>query len=181
MTPTELLEEVKGQFVVLFHNDAAALSRLLKQALGKYQEKAGILLRAQVDAAVTAPVALPPHYLSLAIAVDNNAAFVPAYDDANGIVLQGDDNTAYPVTLHYYADLRNWPDTEDLPNNCIPLVMEYLKALIDIPNAERTRSANAQIGIQAEVPSAQELREVVANIEMAMEDSKAIPIPVAVF
>ena len=78
MTPTELLEEVKGQFVVLFHNDSAALSRLLKQALGKYQEKAGILLRAQVDAAVTAQVALPPHYLALALAVDSNAAFVPS-------------------------------------------------------------------------------------------------------
>ena len=181
MTPTELLEEVKGQFVVLFHNDSAALSRLLKQALGKYQEKAGILLRAQVDAAVTAQVALPPHYLALALAVDSNAAFVPSYDDASGIVLQGDYDTEYPVTLHYYADLRNWPDDEALPNNCIPLVMEHLKALIDVPNTDRARSANAQIGVQSELPSAQELREAVSTVEMAMEDTKTLPIPVAVF
>ena len=181
MTPTELLEEVKGQFVVLFHNDTVALSRLLRQSLGKYQEKAGIVLRAQVETAGTEPVAFPPHYLSLALAADANAAFVPAYDDATGIVLQGDSDTVYPVTLQYYADLRNWPDDEALPNNCIPLVMEHLKALIDVPNTDRARSANAQIGVQSELPSAQELREAVSTVEMAMEDTKTLPIPVAVF
>ena len=59
--------------------------------------------------------------------------------------------------------------------------MEHLKALIDIPNTDRARSANAQIGVQAELPSAQELREAVSTVEMAMEDTKTLPIPVAVF
>ena len=53
MTPLELLEEVKGRFVVLYHNNDAALRRLLQQALGKYQDKAGVLLQTRYPAGTT--------------------------------------------------------------------------------------------------------------------------------
>lgn len=181
MKPSELLEEVTGQFVVLYHKDPVALTRLLRQSLGKYQDKAGVLLRTQVDAAGSGPVPLPPHFLSLAVAVDANAAFVPSFEADGGIILGGDAATVYPVTLHYYANLREWPEDVDLPACCVSLVMEYLKALIDIPNTERARGAYAQLGQQVELPSGQELREVVMTLELAMEDAKALPVPVAVF
>ena len=41
MTPSQVLEEAKGRFVVLYHDSPEALERLLRQALGKFQDKAG--------------------------------------------------------------------------------------------------------------------------------------------
>ncbi len=38
MTPSELLEEVKGRFVVLYHDAPEALDRLLRQAMAKFQD-----------------------------------------------------------------------------------------------------------------------------------------------
>ena len=59
MTPQQLLEEVKGRFIILFHSDESALTALLRQSLGKFQEKAGIIFSVSAESAT---IPLPPDY-----------------------------------------------------------------------------------------------------------------------
>jgi len=61
------------------------------------------------------------------------------------------------------------------------ILLDYLVALIDVPNTERERAVAAATNIAIELPSKQELRERVLQLEEAMEESRSIGIPVAVW
>lgn len=67
MTPQQLLEEVKGRFIILFHSDESALTALLRQSLGKFQEKAGIIFSVSAESAT---IPLPPDYWRTAMVHD---------------------------------------------------------------------------------------------------------------
>ncbi len=46
-----------------------------------------------------------------------------------------------PYCMVYFADLRSWPLDEALPQDCVPLLADYLEALIALPNTQRERHA----------------------------------------
>lgn len=180
MTPHELLEEVKGRFVVLYHDNDAALQRLLRQALGKYQDRAGVLLETKFPAD-TVEADLPGLFLSVSVCHDGAFRFVPVAVDGEKLRFQPGASNAGVLTLHWLARLRDWDLDASLPHGCTGLVGDYLEALIDIPNTARTRDANYSIGgSTADLPSLQELKSRLAELELVMEENKAILPPVLV-
>ena len=72
MTPQQLLEEVKGRFIILFHSDESALTALLRQSLGKFQEKAGIIFSVSAESAT---IPLPPDYWRTAMVGSHSSIF----------------------------------------------------------------------------------------------------------
>lgn len=175
MTPLELLEEVKGRFIVLYHNDEAALKRLLKQALGKYQDKAGVILQTYYPAGTT-EADLPDLYLTVASCHDEKGQFIPVYvDDVNRKLFFDITDSSLKIRLYWLARLRDWPEEKDLPYGCVGLVSDYLEALIDIPNTHRTRDAWHDInGPIQDLPSVQDLKNRLAELELQMEECRAI-------
>lgn len=181
MTPLQLLEEVQGRFIVLYHNEEPALHRLLAQALTKFQEKAGVLFTVRVNGP---EVDLPEFFWKVASCHDNAHRFVPTQPDREdgklrlGVIAG---NTP-PYTIHYFIKLRDWPEDRDLPTSCISLVADYLEALIAIPNTDRERRTLSATGLPFDhLPAVQELRARLADIEVEMEDAKAILPPIAVY
>ena len=181
MKASEILEAAKSRFVVLYHREDTVLETLLKRALGKYQEKAGVIVKIKVQKGLT--VSPPPHLLDVAVIHDDRRVYVP-FDIVNGdIELETTPYTVYPISVHYFVDLRSYVGTnEELPSGCVDLVEDYLHALIDVPNTERQRAVMLSTKQQAtDLPSPQELLIRVENLEQAMEDRQAMVPPVAVY
>ncbi|WP_165071311.1 hypothetical protein [Desulfovibrio sp. ZJ200] len=175
MTSLELLEEVKGRFVVLYHNDDTALQRLLRQALGKYQDKAGVILQSRFEAG-TKEADFPELYLTVAGCHDEMHRHVPVQvDEAAGKLLFYPEADSGALTLYWLARLRDWPPDRPLPYGCVGLVGDYLEALIDIPNTSRTRdSYHGMGGPIPDLPSLQEMRARLTELEQQMEECRAI-------
>ena len=109
MTPQQLLEEVKGRFIILFHSDESALTALLRQSLGKFQEKAGIIFSVSAESAT---IPLPPDYWRTAMVHDAKWRYVPSRlnRETNEILLDTDSRNVSPYSLYYLISLRNTPD-----------------------------------------------------------------------
>ena len=73
MTPNEMLEEARGRFIVLYHDDPAALERLLRQALRKFQDKAGLLLALETSESAAV---LPSDCRHVAVCCDSGRRFM---------------------------------------------------------------------------------------------------------
>lgn len=196
MTPMDILDDVKQRFIVLYHNEDDALIRLLRQALSKYQEKAGAIADVSSD---TSLIDIPPHFLCGLCAVDTKkrrvsysvqkTATIPAteiapaeYETKIVLDVKGKDRIA-PYTFYYFEDLRKWGLDEELPHDCIALISDYLEALIALYNVERQKEVYLTTGITAgsDLPSQSELRNRLTEIEQQMEDNKAIILPQSSF
>lgn len=186
MSPQELLEEVLRRFTVLLLDEPERQEALLRQALGKYQEKAGILRRLEISDRTDAPVELPEDFLAPVSVQDSRGWYVPhRLQDAAPMsmaLLPGSRHTP-PFDVYYFCNLRDWPMESDLPTQCTALVADYLEALIALPNTERLRMAHTATnmgGLLAELPSAQDLRQRIADLELLMEENKACVLPCVV-
>ncbi len=181
MTPYELLEEAKARFIVLYHDDEEELERLLYYSLGKFQDKAGSIASFRMEGGGGVGP-LPPDCLEVSMVVDARGVYHDHITDGQNITVETFDNeTAYPLTIHYFQNLRKWDGETNLPNGCVSLVLDYLIALIDIPNTERERGAALATGQQVELPSKQDLQARLDALELAMEEAKAIVMPVSVW
>ena len=190
MTPTKVLSEAAARFTVLLHDDPKALARLLRQALGKFQDKAGAILEAWQEGT---RFQLPPHFQGVAGCCDAQRRYVPwrrvLVTDNDGLEVKVIDLIAStrheaPFCLQYFADLRHWPDDEDLPGDCVPLLADYLEALIAVHNTERQYNAYLTAGMHENAQaliSQQELRQRLTELEQAMEDNKSIVPPASMF
>ena len=196
MTPADILEDVKHRFIVLYHNEDEALIRLLRQSLSKYQEKAGEIANVSSGSSL---IDIPPHFLCPLCAVDAKKRRVscslqkvekeaateiaPAtYEEKIVLEVKGKDRIA-PYTFYYFENLREWEYDEDLPHDCVALISDYLEALIALYNVERQKEVYLTTGISAgsELPSQSELRSRISEIELQMEDNKAIVMPQSSF
>ncbi len=178
MTPNGLLELVKTQFQVIYL-DSVKLTNLLKQALGAYQDKAGVVRKIQFGDDVTA-VNIPDDLLEVIGATDAEGRWHEHRVTGDSIaVIQQAGKSVKPYVISYFVNLRD-ADTEEfeLPPETVGLLRGYLEALIASLNTARARQIAAATGIQAEYPSDEDLRARVENIELTMEDSQAI-IPMA--
>ena len=176
MTPRQALEDAKGRFIILYHDDEAALERLLRQALAKFQDKAGVI-RSQLVEETDVRLDELPHFKAPAMCTDRERRFIPHEFDGKGesIELFPGSRCVKPYRVEYFVNLRDWPEDEDLPADCFPLLTDYLEALIAVPNADRARFAMASTGIPyQELPQPAELRQRISDIEREMEDCKAL-------
>lgn len=182
MTPSEILEEVKGRFVVLYHDSPEALERLLRQALGKFQDKAGSIAELWTDELV---FAYPENYQHIASCCDTNRRYIPFRENPEEctITLIPSVKNVAPYCLYYFRNLRDWPIDKDLPRESVSLIMDYLEALIAVPNTERQRNTYLWTNVNAaqELPSIQDLKSRILEIETMMEENKAIVPPISYF
>ena len=177
MTPTELLEQAKSQFLVLYHTDATALGQLLAKALRKYQDKAGVI--EEVSLGDAAELDLPDHFLRIATAQDATGNYMEASADNEKLMVVERRDTRKPYKIFYFLDLASFDADEDLPLAIIGTTLDYLVALIDIPNTQRARRTQQATGEQGDLPSDDALIARRDQIELTMEDEEAI-IPMAV-
>ena len=156
MTPQEILEEVKNRPLVLYHDDPERLERLLRQALGKFQDKAGAILETWGE---KGSFEIPPHFHAVAgcsdakrrymawrfgeiekeVVVETNEFGVETVEVQKVTTIDlviGAKHEA-PYCLYYFADLRHWPLDEKLPPDCSALLADYLEALLNVVNIER--------------------------------------------
>lgn len=190
MTPTEILDDAKSRFMVLYHDDADTLARLLRQALGKYQDKAGIILEVWHEGAT---FKLPANFHNIAGCCDAQRRYIPwrytTIEEEDGstcraIILTPTARHVTPYCLYYFCDLRNWELDSPLPGDCDSLLCDYLEALIAVQNTKREREAYLLSGMTEAaqtLPSEMELRQRVSELEVAMEDNKAIVPPASMF
>jgi hypothetical protein len=184
MTPAQLLEEAKDQFIILFHNEESKLTSLLRKALGDFQDNAGAMASLLVeDKGSAKQFSLPPHFLSTAVATDSDGewVFVEEFIEANTnekkLRAEVDATTKFPVSVKYFLDIQHWPLDEDLPNGVINPTLDYLVALIAIPNTERERAVMLANGSPVELPTKAELEEKCDKIKESLSD-RAFQLPV---
>ena len=177
MTPNELLETVKAQFQVLYL-DSAKLTYLLRQALGTWQDKAGLIKKITLGADKT-EAEFPKDLLSVAVVMDAEGRYHEAATDNGKVAVVEQFKSAKPFTIHYFVNLRDMDaETDTIPPEATGILLDYLKALIDISNTSRARQIATATVLQAEFTSDEELRGRKESIELAMEESQAI-IPAA--
>lgn len=195
MTPAELLDEAKNRFIVLYHNDSTKLESLLRQALAKFSDKAGVTVAASIpftspDHSGLSPVTyiadtpmyyapLPDHFKDVAVAKDAKGQWhdaevgVNPEDDSPALVFYLDADSTSPMRVEYFVDLRDWDEDTALPNGVVSQVLDYLVALIEVPNTERERAVAQQAGQTPDLPSKSELMQRIDQIESAWEENSA--------
>lgn len=186
MTPAKILKEAKSRFMVLYHKDQETLNRLLYQALGKFQDKAGVIMEVWFDEPTCI---LPPLFHGVAGCCDNRRRYIAHRlekdENENSIVkLKVNSRHQPPFCMSYFCNLRKLNIDEELPGDCGALITDYLEALIAIINTKREREAYLQADMNEAaqtLPSEQELRQRVTELETEMEENKAIIPPASMF
>lgn len=181
MTPNELLASVLTQFQVMYLNHTVQ-ENLLRQALGTYQDKAGIIRKLEF-ADEEKEIAVPKNMLEMISVSDAEGRWHEFRN--NGETISVIEQTfpsrksKKPFMASYLVNLRDMDiEKDELPSESIGLLREYLESLISIPNTARARQIAQATGLQTEYSTEEELRTRKDNIELAMEDSQAI-IPMA--
>jgi len=180
MTPTEVLTEAKSQFTPLYFNDPDKLVALLRRALGVYQDKAGIIRTVKTVGIETA-VAIPEGVVSVIHAADKNSRFHEVIVGAADWSVEADATSAPPYTFYYFLNLRDYDLDDDLPAGIVGTLIDYVAALIDVPNTDRARAVALATGRQMELPTNDEMNNRKAIIEAYMEDNKAMVPMLSVF
>jgi len=180
MTPNQVLEDAKSQFPILYYKDPDKLEKLLKRALGVYQDKAGVIKKVTTTGTETS-VLIPDDMLSSIFASDKNSRYHEIIDDETSLSIEEDADSEGPYTFYYFVNLRDFDLDDDLPNGIAGTLIDYVVALIDIPNTERARAVALATGRQTELPSNDELNNRKALVEVYMEDNKAMVPMLSVF
>ncbi|EKI3096608.1 hypothetical protein PC510_003889 [Escherichia coli] len=144
MTPRELLDDVIGRFPVLLHDDDDALRRLLVQALGTYQDRAGVIRTVLLKRGLGESAReLPDDFLYQVGVCDSLDGFIcsSVIDGKLELELCGCIN--WPLKFRYLVNLREMDiETGTVPPNIIGMVSNYLEILIKIPNTDRLRTVS---------------------------------------
>lgn len=179
MTGRELIAQAQKHFSIFYLDTSTvdALDYLLSEALGTYQDKAGYTTTVKTVENETV-VALPDKFLSLVSCHDaaNQHHDVLIDTAEETITVQGVNlNSIPPYTITYFVNLQAYdPATGNLPPDIISKILEYLVALMDIPNTKRARRVALATGQEIELRSDEELLSKKQLLEEAMEEQHAI-------
>ncbi|KKB02688.1 hypothetical protein [Pantoea anthophila] len=176
MTPVELLEAVKARFTTLLVDEEALLTSLLRQALGVYQDRAGVPGRKRIEKTGGASLPFPSDYLSLVNVNDFNGALVYAHPYDSTIELELTGREKWPFTLLYFRNIRDCDyEQTQLPADITGLLEDYLEVLIAIPNVERLRRLHIAGKFDASfLPDEATLHQRKTDLEMQISASRAI-------
>jgi len=185
MTPAQLLDEVKARFYSLLHKEPNALNVLLKQALGAYQDRAGVTdvvkiktLNKNDDGDPCFPV--PSDFLARVTVKDKHGKFVISnYNRREKSVVLNNARCVMPLSLMYFVDLSSVNiESYELPNEIVGLIKDYLEILITIPNAERNRRVAIAGNLDvSDIPAEADLFSRKADIEIRMSAARcALPL-----
>jgi len=180
MTPNEVLNDAKSQFPILYYKDPLKLEALLKRALGVYQDKAGMIKKVTTTGTATS-ISIPDDMLSVIFANDKNSRYHEVIEGETNLSIEEDTDSEGPYTFYYFVNLRDFDLDEDLPSGIAGTLIDYVAALIDIPNTERARAVALATGRQIELPSNDEMNNRKAIVEAYMEDNKAMVPMLSVF
>lgn len=185
MTPVQLLQEVKGRFAVLLHDESDKLDTLLKQAVTKYQDLAGFMTKARItaDNVSNGEATLPERFQTRVIVKDAKGRYVRSEVWGNKIELTLSGSEEYPLSLMYLESVRDADfSTFELPAASVSMIADYLELLISSPNAERLRRIAIAGKLDAsDIPTEESLATRRAELEERMKNSRAILPPVSLF
>ncbi|WP_035604484.1 hypothetical protein [Edwardsiella tarda] len=175
MTPTELLGTVKDRFPTLIYDDEQGLAALLEQALGTYQDKAGVIKTIKLNSN-SETIPLPDDFLSLVGVKDAASRFIISEVYGKELELELYGTECMPFRFQYLAKLRGMnPDDFELPDEAIGLLSNYLEVLISIPNMDFVRRVSIAGKFDASnLPDENTLYERKKTLEQEMEASRAI-------
>lgn len=176
MTPAELLEGVKNRFSTLLLDDTDHFTSLLRQALGVYQDRAGVFGRIRLEKSGGVSLPFPSDYLSLVYVTDSNGTLVYADPYESTVELELTGREKWPCTMLYYRNLRDCDyKTWVMPAEIIGLVEDYLEALIIIPNNERLHRAYIEGKFDGSyLPDSQTLHQRKLDLELQISASRAV-------
>ena len=180
MTPTELLQEALLQFTPLYYNDPEQLNSLLRRALGFYQDRAGVI-KTITTTGTSLSIAIPDDMLSAIYASDKNSRYHEIIQSNTMLSIASDAGSYPPYTFHYFVNLRDYDPYDDLPPGIVGYLIDYIAALIAIPNTERARAIAIATNRQTELPSNDELNARKTAIEECIEENMAMIPMMSVF
>lgn len=187
MTLNEVIESVKGRFVILLHDDDAKLLNLAYQALRLYQDKAGFIgfRRGSADRKDDFIESVSPFAETIVSSQDATKNYYEAAMDKaqNRINFHTDGWQKYPFEASYLInkvkEIQSNPDTE-LPFECVSDIEELLFILISIPNNQQIRALN-DVGEQPNdgMLTESELNEAKNRIIERMEQNSVLTVGLA--
>jgi hypothetical protein len=175
-TPADILSQAKSKFSIMYLNETR-LSQLLRIALGTFQDKAG-LIKKEKTTGENSYIALPNNFLDIAVVMDARGAWCDWEVESDKISVVPESTHKLPYTIHYFVNLRDYPENEGLPSEIVGKIKSYLEVLIEIENNQRHRQVLAATNMQADVPDSSELENKKQLTEQDFEDAQAI-IPIA--
>lgn len=185
MTPAQLLDEVKARFYSLLHNEPQALNVLLKQALGAYQDRAGVTDVVKIKTLDKNEdgdpcFSVPSDFLARVTVKDKYGKFVISdYNRREKVMVLNNARGVMPLSLMYFVDLSSADiATYELPNEIVGLIKDYLEMLIAIPNAERNRRVAIAGNLDvSDIPAEADLFSRKIEIETRMSAARcALPL-----
>ena len=179
MTPNEILEDVKGRILSLLHSEDEKVQPLLRQALGAYQDKAGVkgekVLEENDLTDGTFPV--PEDLLVRANCKDARGRFIRFTKVNDVFVIRPVDlgRLTFPITFTYLVNLRDCDfNFYEVPATAVGLISDYLEVLIQKPDAERKRRiASAGNLDTSDIPSEESLHARKMELELAMKQARS--------
>ena len=177
MTGIELLAAVKGRFSVLLVDDTHQQRQLLTNALGQYQDLAGVTKNVLIR--TPGPRTVAPDFLAHVVASSAYGDYVPVeqYDDEEGNAqIEPDSQAEYPVKLTYLVNLRAVDlDSYKIPATAVGMIMDYLELLLAVENDERmARVQSAGRMDMSRVPSKEVRDQQLATLREQMKSQRAI-------
>jgi hypothetical protein len=173
MTPAEILEIAMSQFTPLYIVDSGKLETLLRRALLTYQDKAGVI-KTVTSVGTDSFVEIPDDMLSVIHAADAGGRYHEVVCDDTNLSVTPDASSVPPYTFHYFVNLREYDIDADLPAGIVGVLIDYVVALIDIPNTERARAISLATGRQAEFATISEMINRKDMLEAYMAENMAI-------
>ena len=171
MTPSEVIEQVKRRFDVLYYSDPVDLDAMMADSLGAYEDKAGSLKSLSIADPDTS-IEKPTDCLSVVATSDGCGRYIDFDDSGENITISG--LVAYPVKVQYLVKFRGYDVNTKLPAGSIGPITEHFAANLALRNTRRERNVVLAAGLQRELPSDETLQARIDAVELSMEEARAI-------
>jgi hypothetical protein len=171
MTPTEIIEQAKKRFDVLYYNDSDALIAMMNDSLGVFEDKAGAIRSVRIESPETS-IAKPDDFLAISCVQGASGLYVDHEVGDADITISG--RYVYPVEVKYLVQFRGHDHEAALPGESVGLILDHFAACLAVRNTRRERNMAIAAGLQVELPAEDVLTAHIEGIETAMEETAAI-------
>jgi len=174
MTPSQIIDQGKKRFDVLYISDNGTLEALVEDALGAFEDRGGAVRSILIESPFTT-VAKPSDYLAVVGSCDANGFYIECIPTDTDITIPAiSPDPAYPISIKYLVKFRGMPMDGLLPDESVGLILKHFVANLSIRNTRRERAMATAAGIQVELPSEDALTARLDAVEIAMEEDALI-------